>query len=131
MMDSSMSTDGGLNEQWQSVCSYSELIPETFIEFQVERPTSLPGNMPLTGFLFLDGTQPKAYINKCPHMGIELNWMPGRFMDIDKLFIQCSTHGALFKPGTGECIAGPCQGDALAALEVRVENGTVQVMLPE
>ena len=37
-------------------------------------------------------------------------------MDADNLFIQCSTHGALFKPGSGECIAGPCQGDSLAAL---------------
>ncbi len=125
-----MHTNEELNNHWQTVCSHSELIPGKFIEFQIEQVTTASGNMPLTGFLFADGHQPKAYINKCPHMGIELNWMPGRFMDTDKLFIQCSSHGALFKPGTGECIAGPCQGDALSTLDVRVEGDTVQIRLP-
>jgi nitrite reductase/ring-hydroxylating ferredoxin subunit len=52
-------------------------------------------------------------------------------MDSDNLFIQCSTHGALFKPGTGECIAGPCQGDALSALDIRLHDGEVQVRVPD
>lgn len=83
--------------------------------------------MPLTGFAFLDNGTPRAYLNLCPHLGIELNWLPGRFMDTENLFIQCSTHGALFKPGNGECIAGPCQGDALTPLKIRLQNGEVQV----
>ncbi|HTN35201.1 MAG TPA: Rieske 2Fe-2S domain-containing protein [Marinobacter sp.] len=125
-----MQTSEELHGHWQTVCSHSELIPGKFIEFQIEQASTADGSLPLTGFLFADGHQPKAYINKCPHMGIELNWMPGRFMDTDKLFIQCSSHGALFKPGTGECIAGPCQGDALSTLDVRVEGDTVQIRLP-
>lgn len=87
--------------------------------------------LPQTGFMFLDGATPRAYLNRCPHMGVELNWVPGRFMDLDKLFLQCSTHGALFKPQDGECIAGPCQGDALTALDLRETNGVLEVMLPE
>lgn len=119
------------NDQWQTVCQFGELAPEKFVEFRVHQKNPEPGAMPLTGFLFLDGREPRAFLNQCPHLGIELNWMPGRFMDADNLFIQCSTHGALFKPGTGECIAGPCQGDALSALDLRVEGGAIQVRLPE
>lgn len=117
--------------QWQTVCPASELAPGQFVEFRLREKAREPEGMPLTGFLFLDGDAPRAYLNVCPHLGIELNWMPGRFMDSDNLFIQCSTHGALFKPGDGECIAGPCQGDALTQLEVREQEGQLEVRLPE
>lgn len=114
---------------WQVVCPETELVPGTFVEFRLNEKAAEPEGMPLTGFLFLDGDAPKAYLNLCPHLGIELNWMPGRFMDTDNLFIQCSTHGALFKPGSGECIAGPCQGDGLTPLEVRRQHHQFEVRL--
>ncbi|AMQ89788.1 Rieske (2Fe-2S) protein [Marinobacter sp. LQ44] len=117
------------NHPWQTVCPATELVPGRFIEFRLKQKAREPEGMPLTGFVFLDGNEPKAYLNICPHLGIELNWMPGKFMDADNLFIQCSTHGALFKPGTGECIAGPCQGDALTALEVRQQGDHIEVRL--
>jgi len=120
---------------WQSVCTREELQAGKFVEFSlagaVPSVETSADTLPLTGFVFLDGTTPKAYLNQCPHMGVELNWIPGRFMDIDNLFIQCSTHGALFKPGDGECIAGPCQGDVLTALDLRETEGTLEVRSPE
>ncbi len=119
------------NRQWQTVCPAPELVPGRFVEFRLREKARQPEGMPLTGFLFLDGEDPRAYLNIWPHLGIELNWMPGRFMDSDNLFIQCATHGALFKPGDGECIAGPCQGDALTQLEVREQEGQLEVRLPE
>lgn len=119
------------NASWQPACAIADLEQGQFSEFRLPRKTQDPDTLPQTGFAFLDNGQPRAYLNQCPHLGIELNWMPGRFMDADNLFIQCSTHGALFKPGTGECIAGPCQGDALTPLEVRVTNGIILVRAPE
>jgi len=113
---------------WQTVCLISELVPGRFIEFQIQGGPEGAESRPLNGFVFLDSdNSPRAYLNICPHLGIELNWMPGRFMDTDNLFIQCATHGALFKPSTGECITGPCQGDALTALEVRQKAGQVEI----
>lgn len=56
------------------------------------------------------------YRNKCPHMGIELNWMPDKFFDLDGVMIQCFTHGALFLIEDGECVAGPCLGKKLEAV---------------
>ena len=63
-----------------------------------------------------------AYWNICPHMGIPLNWVPNRYLDFDKALIQCSSHGALFQIATGECIAGPCSGDKLTAVNLRCEQ---------
>lgn len=120
-----------LNSHWQTVCDLNELKPGEFREFPIRQPERKPEEMPLSGFAFLQNGQPQAYVNQCPHLGVELNWMPGRFMDSDNLFIQCSTHGALFKPGTGECIAGPCQGEHLMPLDTRIEAGKVQVRVPE
>ena len=47
-----------------------------------------------------------AYWNSCPHMGIPLNWMPEKFLDLDGVFLQCSSHGALFQISNGECVGG-------------------------
>ncbi len=116
---------------WQPVCARQELQVGRFIEFSLASADQNTDTLPMTGFVFLDSTMPRAYLNRCPHMGIELNWMPGRFMDADNLFLQCSTHGALFKSGDGECIAGPCQGDALTALDIRETGVMLEVRLPE
>ncbi|MEP3563849.1 MAG: Rieske 2Fe-2S domain-containing protein [Marinobacter sp.] len=116
-----------VHSQWQTACPAQDLLPGKFVEFRLKEKAVEPEGMPLTGFVFIDNGTPRAYLNVCPHLGIELNWMPGRFMDADNLFIQCSTHGALFKPGTGECIAGPCQGDVLTELDVRERDGLIEV----
>lgn len=80
-------------------------------------------------FLVRHRGQVRAYRNRCPHLGIELNWMPDRFLDLDRRFIHCSTHGALFKIDNGHCIAGPCQGEALTALACREQDGHIYVKL--
>ena len=116
---------------WQAICSRQALENGQFFEFSLAVAEQNVDTLPLTGFAFLDGDTPRAYVNRCPHMGIELNWVPGRFMDTDNLFLQCSTHGALFKPRDGECIAGPCQGDALTALDIREAGVILEVRLPE
>lgn len=54
-----------------------------------------------------------CYTNRCPHRGTELDWLPGRFVDPESGLLRCATHGALFLPETGECIAGPCLGECL------------------
>lgn len=50
------------------------------------------------------------YRNSCPHLGVELNWQEDKFLDMDGMLIQCSTHGALFLIEDGACVSGPCQG---------------------
>src|SRR5258705_313796 len=45
----------------------------------------------------------------------------------DGRHFQCSTHGARFRIADGYCVAGPCQGERLAAVAVTVEDGVVRL----
>ena len=59
------------------------------------------------------------YRNRCPHRGIPLNWEPDQFLDDSASLISCGRHGALFLIESGECVAGPCEGEQLTALDCR------------
>lgn len=75
--------------------------------------------------LVRQGRQVMAYRNRCPHLGIELNFMPDVFLDMEKRYIQCANHSALFQIEDGLCVWGPCQGEALVAVAVQVIDDTV------
>jgi nitrite reductase/ring-hydroxylating ferredoxin subunit len=62
------------------------------------------------------------YRNRCPHRGVALEWQPHRFLDSSGSLIQCATHGALFLIETGECVAGPCPGQSLQAIDCREDD---------
>lgn len=66
-----------------------------------------------------------AYVNRCPHAGTELDWQPGEFFEETGLYLICSTHGALFEPGNGFCVAGPCRGASLQPLDIGERDGGV------
>ncbi|MBL6959324.1 MAG: Rieske 2Fe-2S domain-containing protein [Rhodospirillales bacterium] len=70
-----------------------------------------------------DGTV-YVYLNSCPHTGAPLDFIPGKFLSMDKKHLQCSTHGALFRFDDGYCIFGPCTEESLTPLsfEIRDEN---------
>lgn len=70
-----------------------------------------------------------AYKNRCPHLGIPLNWQPDDFLSIEETHIQCSTHGALFTMERGDCIAGPCSGDTLDAVKVEHRENEIWLQL--
>jgi nitrite reductase/ring-hydroxylating ferredoxin subunit len=73
-----------------------------------------------------------VYQNRCPHLGVELEWMPDTFLDSEGCLIQCSMHGALFNIEDGDCIAGPCVGEQLIALPFKIEQGQLILeQLPE
>ncbi|APR70401.1 rieske [2Fe-2S] domain protein [Acinetobacter haemolyticus ATCC 19194] len=63
-----------------------------------------------------------AYQNVCPHLQTELEYLENQFLDQDREYIQCSTHGALFSVETGECISGPCLGDFLEKVNLEVHS---------
>lgn len=65
------------------------------------------------------------YENRCPHRGIPLEWLPDQFLDSSASLVQCATHGALFLIDTGECVAGPCAGQALRAIPCTEHDGGV------
>ena len=72
-----------------------------------------------------------AYINSCPHTGVNLEWLEDQFLDMESTFIQCSTHDALFEIDTGTCIAGPCVGDKLSPVVIEVIDNTLHIKLED
>lgn len=66
-----------------------------------------------------------AFLNVCAHMELELDYDNSEFFDISGKYLICANHGALFEPGTGLCIAGPCYGASLEQLQVDETNGCV------
>lgn len=69
-----------------------------------------------------------AYLNRCAHIPIELDWLEGEFFDKFGLYLVCSTHGATYDPTTGHCIMGPCKGQHLISLKVAERDGNVYLM---
>lgn len=70
-----------------------------------------------------------VYRNRCPHVGLPLNWLPNQFLDLDRELIQCTSHGALFRIDNGQCVAGPCPGQSLRAISHREVDGEIHIEL--
>lgn len=88
------------------------------------------GEWPLRGFVVAlpDGAL-RAYVNTCPHAGHPLDLLPHRFLTADRALIVCSSHGALFEPSSGRCVAGPCPGRSLRPLAVATDaDGVVRLV---
>jgi nitrite reductase/ring-hydroxylating ferredoxin subunit len=89
-----------------------------------------PGDPEQKGFAVRFLGEVRGYVNRCPHLGTELDWQPGEFFEAGGLYLVCSTHGALFEPRTGFCVAGPCRGASLEPLDVRENDGQVLLLDP-
>jgi nitrite reductase/ring-hydroxylating ferredoxin subunit len=68
-----------------------------------------------------------AYMNQCPHLGINLEWETDQFMDFEDYFLQCSSHSALFQVEDGVCVSGPCIGQALMAVSTELKNDEIHL----
>jgi nitrite reductase/ring-hydroxylating ferredoxin subunit len=80
---------------------------------------------PVRAFALRFEGQVVAYLNRCLHVPTEMDWKPGEFLDSDRRFILCSTHGAAYEPIGGRCVAGPCGRGRLTAVEVKESDGQV------
>ncbi|MDH3473777.1 MAG: Rieske 2Fe-2S domain-containing protein [Rhodospirillales bacterium] len=69
-----------------------------------------------------DGEAVFGYLNVCPHTGSPLDWNEDEFMSEDGAHLMCHTHGALFRIGDGDCIAGPCAGDRLTPVPLEIDG---------
>ncbi|SEK56020.1 Ferredoxin subunit of nitrite reductase or a ring-hydroxylating dioxygenase [Pseudoxanthomonas sp. GM95] len=78
--------------------------------------------------LLRDGAQVRAWLNVCPHAGRRLDWAPGKFLLSKSGQLVCAAHGATFELQGGQCLAGPCRGEALRAIAVQVRDGVVALV---
>ena len=110
-------------DEWR--CAAATVLPGHSATFRLER-----AGRTVHGFVVNHDGAYRAYVNSCPHAGTPLDLWPNEFFSEDGRVLICSTHGAVFEPNGGRCIAGPCAGDRLTTLPVALEEGTLIVRLP-
>jgi nitrite reductase/ring-hydroxylating ferredoxin subunit len=78
-----------------------------------------------TGFVVRYQGKAYAYLNRCAHVPIELDWAEGEFFESSGLYLMCSTHGAIYVPESGFCAGGPCRGGRLRPIGVTEAGGKI------
>jgi len=72
-----------------------------------------------------DGTI-SAFKNECRHLPMPLDDRePRSLWDRTGRFLECSSHGARYRPSDGLCVSGPCEGSHLRPLPIVVQDGEV------
>ncbi len=69
-----------------------------------------------------------GYLNRCPHLFLQLDYEEGEFFDISGDYIICANHGALFEPDSGECVSGPCYGASLSPIQVIESENAIMIV---
>ena len=75
-------------------------------------------------FAIRHGGQVHAYLNRCAHVAMEMDFQPNQFFDSSGNWLVCATHGALYQPQTGQCRGGPCRG-GLIKITLSEQDGVV------
>jgi nitrite reductase/ring-hydroxylating ferredoxin subunit len=70
-----------------------------------------------------------AYRNRCPHTGVNLEWQADQFFDLSGRYIQCATHGALFRLEDGFCLRGPCAGEHLQSFKLVADEAGLYLVV--
>ncbi len=73
-------------------------------------------------FVVREGDAVFGYLNSCPHQGTPLDWTPDSFISEDSGLILCATHGAQFEIADGTCVSGPCEGDRLTPVPLKIDQ---------
>ena len=84
----------------------------------------------LEGFLVNFAGAHHAYVNRCRHVPMSLDWVENQFFTEDGRFLQCATHGAVYRPETGECVAGPPCGQTLHRIPLRIAGDEIVAECP-
>lgn len=65
-----------------------------------------------------------AYLNRCTHVAMEMDYQEGKFFDDSGQWLLCASHGAAYAPDSGECAGGPCRG-GLVKVALSERDGVV------
>jgi len=78
-------------------------------------------------FVYRGADRLYGYVNSCPHVGTPLDLAGDDFLTTDGSHFLCHTHGAQFRIEDGFCVAGPCKGERLRPIAVRVADGFIEL----
>jgi nitrite reductase/ring-hydroxylating ferredoxin subunit len=120
-----MATQGAQRSLRQLIATVGELAHGASKKFTIRR-----GEFASEALLINYQGELLAFVNRCPHVGIALDWVDNQFFTVDQRYLMCANHGAVFEPATGECVWGPCVGAALQKLQIEIEGRKVFARLP-
>ena len=68
-----------------------------------------------------------AYVNRCRHVPMAMDWVDNQFFAEEGRYLMCQTHNAYYEPATGECIAGPptACGKFLYRIPLEIKDGVI------
>lgn len=113
-------------ERKRLICSAVDVLERgPGVRFELERH----GRLQPAFVVRFDG-RPCAFLNQCGHVPVQLDWQEGEFFDYSRLYLICSTHGALYHPVSGACVGGRCAGRGLVPLPVVEHDGHVYLLEP-
>lgn len=111
--------------QWTPLCNLETLPTDEARGFDLE------GSGSDQVFVVRKAGRLHAYLNSCPHWPMStLPWRKDAYLDTSGTYIVCHGHGARFTIDDGQCVSGPCVGQRLTAVALKVEHGVVSVYMP-
>lgn len=120
---------------WIDICAETDIEEEEALGIDLSGLLDLsdrekqPENPANSMFLCRKDGQIFAYVNQCPHLHIPLEMSADQFLNMERNFVLCATHGALFQIETGECVNGPCFGESLIPVPFKIDQGRILVKL--
>lgn len=102
---------GGTDDAWRVLCGLADVPDGRSAGFAVADDEETIGLIAVR-----KGRALWLYVNRCPHVRLPLDFVPGQFLDRTGTRILCSNHGALFRIEDGGCVGGPCRGHRLMAV---------------
>ena len=83
---------------------------------------------PLPAFVVRYQDNAHAFLNRCAHKAVELDWNEGEFFSAEGDSLVCATHGAQYHPASGVCVSGPCNGRGLVALGIEESGYAIRLV---
>jgi nitrite reductase/ring-hydroxylating ferredoxin subunit len=109
--------DCAQSSNWIRLCKLSEL------PVVGARGFDLRGRGVDDVFVVRDHGLLRAYRNSCPHWsGATLPWRKHGYLNSGMGYIVCHGHGAKFTLDEGVCVLGPCLGQTLESIPLRIEE---------
>lgn len=101
-----LDTPHAADDSAQTLCASTELLEGALaVPFDVSY-----GGQTCRAFAVRFEGQVQAYLNRCTHVAMEMDWQPNQIFDDTGQWLLCASHGAAYAPATGECAGGPCKG---------------------
>jgi nitrite reductase/ring-hydroxylating ferredoxin subunit len=108
------------------VAKAGELFPGTTKKFRLR----CRGRV-VEGFLVSYDGAVVAFVNRCRHLPLSLDWVENHFFSRDGRYLICANHGAVYEPKSGECVWGPCYGAFLRRVPIALTDGEIRAFCPE